>query len=109
VDLQPWMGQIGIAGASVLLFVILGKSYINHVASQVGTVRDAHEKELARLEAIWEARLADMRERANAWQATANRFEQASAEDRRQVDKLLVITETTEALVRAIKEGQGRP
>ena len=80
MDLQPWMGQIGIAGASVALFVVLGRSYINTVASRVKEVSEAHKAELDRLEKSWEARLSDMRTRAEAWEAAANRQTESARE-----------------------------
>jgi hypothetical protein len=106
MDLEPWMGQIGIGAATVALFLTLGRSYINSVASRVREDRDQHKAEMDRLRESWEARLADMRTRAEAWEAAANRRE----ESQRELTSALVRVETAMdqnlQILRAIREGQ---
>jgi hypothetical protein len=106
VDLQPWMGQLGIASASVVLFVLIGRSYINSVANRVKEITDAHERELARLTVLWEARLSDVRERAEAWEAAASRREEATQELTAAVTRVETVGETAIHLLRALREGQ---
>lgn len=111
------MANVGIAGAAVTLLLFLGRVFITHVGAQVtradmnsdaaiAQLRVDHAEELARLERSWEARLADARREAGAWEATAAQLQRANAENTAQVGALLRITETVEAIVRAIREGQ---
>lgn len=106
MDLQPWMGQLGIASASVALFILIGRSYINTVANRVKEITEAHEKEIARLTASWEARLTDMRERAEAWEAAANRSREAASELTAAVARVEAVGDTAVQLLRALREGK---
>jgi hypothetical protein len=108
VDLQPWMGQLGIAGASVLLFIGLGRSYISTVANRVKEDREQHQLHLAKLTESWEARLADMRTRAEAWEAAANRREESARELAAGMSRVESMMAQNLALLRAIREGQPR-
>lgn len=108
MDLQPWMGQLGIAGASVLLFVVLGRSYINTVASRVKEDREQHRQHVAELTTSWEARLADMRTRAEAWEAAANRQTESARELAAGMSRVESMMAQNLALLRAIREGQPR-
>jgi hypothetical protein len=100
------MGQLTIASSAILLFVLVGRAYIKSVSDQVKDVREASAAELARLTASWESRLTDQRDQAVAWRDTAIKAQQTNAELSDQVTSLLRITNTTEAIVRAIREGQ---
>lgn len=104
MDLQPWMAQVGIASAAVALFLIVGKSYINYIGTQLKEERIAHEREIGRLKDSWEARLSDANKAVTSWETTAHRLQAASEEDRRQIAKLMTVNDTTEALLRAIRE-----
>lgn len=108
MDLQPWMAQVGLGGAAVTLFLLVGKSYINYIARQVKDLREAHRLELDRLEKSWEARLSDANRAVASWETTANRLQAASQEDRRQVDRLMAVNDTHEALLNAIREESRR-
>jgi poly(3-hydroxyalkanoate) synthetase len=108
MDLQPWMAQLGAAGVLSALLLVLGRSYIAHVASQVKEMKEAHLAEMARLTASWEARLTDAVKRADSWETAAERWRAAGAEDRRQVDKLASAVDTVIALLSAIREEQLR-
>lgn len=108
MDPQPWMAQLGAAGVLSVLLITLGRSYINSVSTRIKELNEAHSVEITRLTASWEARLADAAKRADSWETAAHRWQEAGAEDRRQVDKLLEVNETTTALLRAIREEQLR-
>jgi C4-dicarboxylate-specific signal transduction histidine kinase len=100
------MGQLGIAGATVVLWLALGRSYINSVASRVREVREQQQEALAKLEASWEARLADMRQRAEAWEAAANRREETGRELTAGLTRVESVMDQNIQLLRAIREGQ---
>lgn len=109
MDLQPWMAQIGLGAAAVVLFVTVGKSYINYIGKQLTEARQQHREEIARLTASWEARLADSVRRAEAWETAARRFEQASRESVEHERKLSTgINDTAVALLTAIRDEQRR-
>lgn len=103
MDLQPWMGQVGIAGASVGLLYVAMRAFISSVSSRVAEIRADHEKELERVTKQHERELADMRERARAWEATADRREAALAEMMGQNARLLATGDTTVQLLRALR------
>lgn len=104
--IEPWMGQLGIGAASIALFLAIGKSYINSVAARVKEVSAAHKAELDRLEKSWESRLADMRTRAEAWEAAANRREETARELVLGLSRVESVMEQNIALLTAIREGQ---
>lgn len=104
MDLQPWMGQVGIAGASVGLLYVAMRAFISSVGSRVAEIRADHEKELARVTAQHERELQDMRERAQAWEATATRREAALTESQAQTTRLLATGDTTVQLLRALRQ-----
>jgi hypothetical protein len=114
VDLAPWMGQLGLGAAAVVLFLTVGKSYINYISRQLSDERAAHEreldrrdKEIARLTDLWNQRLAAEVKRGDAWETAANSHREANRESTEQLRKLTAVTETTVALLTAIRE-QGR-
>jgi hypothetical protein len=100
------MGQLGIGAASVGLFILLGRSYIQTVASRVREDRAQHQAEMDRLERSWEARLADMRQRAEGWEAAANRREESSRELTAGLTRVESVMAQNLALLQAIREGQ---
>lgn len=108
MELQPWMAQIGVAGALTILLVAVGKTFINHVANQLRDERAAHLAEIERLTASWEARLLDCTRRGDAWETAANRWQAAALEDREQTRELLAFSRTTTGLLNAIREEQQR-
>lgn len=108
MDLQPWMGQVGIAAASVALFIAIGRSYINSVSGRVKEVREQHAEHLKDLTTSWEARLTDMRTRAEAWEAAANRREESARELAAGMSRVESMMAQNLALLRAIREGQPR-
>lgn len=108
MDLQPWMAQIGLGAAAVVLFITVGKSYINYIGKQLTEDRQQHREEIARLTASWEARLSDAVRRADAWETAAHRFEQAARESVENERKLTAgVGETAVALLTAIRNEQG--
>jgi hypothetical protein len=106
VDIEPWMGQLGIGAASVGLFIALGRSYIKTVANRVTEDREQHRHELDRLEKSWEARLTDMRQRAEAWEAAANRREESTKELTAGLTRVESVMAQNLQLLQAIREGQ---
>jgi len=108
MDIQPWMAQIGVAGALTLLLVAVGRTFINHVATQLQEERAAHTAEINRLKESWEARLADCTKRGDAWETAANRWQAAALEDREQTRELLTFSQTMTSLLTAIREEQLR-
>jgi ABC-type protease/lipase transport system fused ATPase/permease subunit len=108
MDLQPWMAQVGVAGALTILLVALGKAFINHVAGQLREERTAHREEITRLTGSWEARLADCSRQVTLWETAANRWQAAALEDREQTRELLAFSRTTTGLLNAIREEQQR-
>ena len=108
MDLQPWMGQLGIGAASIVLFVAIGRSYIASVSSRVKEVREQSDAALEKLEKSWEARLTDMRTRAEAWEAAATRREESARELAAGMARMESMMTQNLALLRAIREGQPR-
>lgn len=108
MDLQPWMGQVGIAGASVGLLFVAMRAFISSVSGQVDRARADHDKELGRVTAQHERELQDMRERAQAWEATANRREAALSEALAQTARLQATGDTTVQLLRALRQTADR-
>lgn len=108
MDLQPWMGQVGIAGASVGLLYVAMRAFITTVSSRVAEVRADYEKELARVTAQHERELRDMRERAQAWEATSSRREAALSEALAQNARLQATGDTTVQLLRALRQTADR-
>lgn len=106
--MEPWMGQLGVASALVVLLIALGKTFIASVDRRVGEARVSHEEELKRLVAQHERELRDMRERAVAWEATANRREATVNELIIQSGKLQGANETAVQLLKALRQAQGR-
>lgn len=107
MDLAPWMGQLGLGAAAVVLFLTVGKSYINYISKQLSDERAAHQRELDRLTAVWEARLADAVKRGDAWETAANRHQQANLETTEQLRRVTPAVETTVSLLTALRD-QGR-
>lgn len=107
MDLAPWMAQLGLGSAAVVLFLAVGKSYINYIGTQLRDERTAHEKEINRLTALWEARLLDSVKRGDAWETAANRHQQANLETTEQLRRLTPAVETTVNILRALQD-QGR-
>lgn len=105
-DIQPWVSQLGIGAASVVLFVAIGRSYINSVSSRVKEDRERERLALVELKASWEARLADMRQRAEAWEAAANRREETGRELTAALTRVESVMDQNIQLLRAIREGQ---
>jgi hypothetical protein len=105
-NLEPWMGQLGIAGATVILWLALGRSYINSVANRVSEVREQQKQAMDELKASWEARLADMRQRAEAWEAAANRREESGRELTAALTRVESVMAQNISLLQAIREGQ---
>jgi hypothetical protein len=91
----------------VVLLLAVGKSYINYIGTQLRDERAAHEKEINRLTASWEARLADSAKRGDAWETAANRHQQANLETTEQLRRLTPAVETTVSILRALQD-QGR-
>lgn len=108
MDLQPWMGQVGVAAALTILLIGLGKTFINHVAGQLREERTAHREEITRLTASWEARLADCSKQVTLWETAANRWQEAALLDREYAHRLQGSTDTAVALLTAIREEQLR-
>lgn len=108
MDLEPWMAQIGLGAASVTLFLLVGKSYVNYIGRQLQDQKTSHREELDRLTKSWEARLADATNAAAKWETAASRHLEAGIEDRRQVEKLLGANELIVSMLNAIREEQNR-
>lgn len=108
MDLQPWMGQVGVAGALVALLWLLGRTFINSIDRRVREARDAHDAEIKRLTAQHVTQLADMRERAVAWEATANRREATVTELVAQNGKLQGAQDTAVQLLKALHQAGAR-
>jgi hypothetical protein len=102
------MGQLGVAGSLVVLLVFLGKTFIGNIDRRLSEAVAAHEKETARLIEQHKRELGDMRERAMAWEATANRREATVNELVMQNGKLQGANETAVQLLRALHQVQGR-
>jgi hypothetical protein len=100
-------GQIGIGAAAVVLFLTVGKSYINYIGTQLKDERAAHEKEIDRLSELWKERLASEVRRGDAWETAASKHQQANLETTEQLRRLTPAVETTVALLNALRD-QGR-
>lgn len=105
MSFEPWMGQLGIGAASVALFMAIGRSYIKSVAERVKEDRLAHKEELERLTGSWEARLADMRQRAEAWEAAHNRREASEKELVAALQRVESVMAQNIQILRALREG----
>lgn len=103
---QLW-GQLTIAGAALGLLVFIWRSYAGYVSRQLAEQRASHEREIGRLTAVWEARVADAHKRAEAWETAAVRFQAAHAEVNGQIGELLPLAQTTVGLLRALGKDHG--
>lgn len=108
MDLQPWMGQVGVAGALVALLYLLGRTFIGSIDRRVDEARVQHTAEIERMQAQHAIQLADLRERATAWEATANRREATVTELVQQNGKLQGAQDTAVQLLKALHQAQGR-
>lgn len=102
------MGQVGVAGALASLLFLLGRTFISYVDRRVKETQEAHNNEIGRMTKQHERELGDMRERAVAWEATANRREATVNELVMQNGKLQGANETAVQLLRALHQVQGR-
>ena len=102
--LEPWMGQVGVAGVLSALLFFLGRVFVNSQDRRVTEATAAHTAELDRLTRQHERELGDMRKRAEAWEATANRREAAVTEAMTQNGRLQAQGDTTVQLMRALRE-----
>jgi hypothetical protein len=102
------MAQIGLGAAAVVLFLTVGKSYINYIGKQLEGERLARREELERLTSVWEARLKDSVARGDAWETAAHRYQEASLESTEQVRKLTELSQTVLGILTAIREEQKR-
>lgn len=108
MDLQPWMGQVGMASALVGLLFLLGRTFINSIDRRVEEARKAHAAEIERLTAQHAIQLADMRERAVAWEAAANRREAAVTELMTQNGQARGAQDTAVQMLRVLSQVTGR-
>lgn len=109
MDLQPWMGQVGVAGVLAGLLFLLGRTFIASVNTRVAERNAEHAAELERINRQHERELGDMRARAVAWEATANRREVTLAEALTLNAKLQAGNDTAVQLLRALhSQAQGR-
>jgi hypothetical protein len=102
------MGQVGVAGALIVLLVFLGKTFIASVDRRVTETRLSHEAEVARLTTQHERELRDMRERAQSWETAANRREATVNELVIQNGRLQGASDTAVQLLKALHQAQGR-
>lgn len=106
--MEPWMGQVGVAGGLLALLLALGKAFIASIDRRVAERTAEHVAELARIKEQHERELADMRARAEAWEATATRRESTVNELVMQTGRLQGTSDTAVQLLRAIHQMQGR-
>lgn len=106
--MEPWMGQVGVAGILGALLLFLGKVFIGSVDRRVAELTAAHAAELARHTAAHERELSDMRAQVLAWEATATRREATVNELVTQNGRLQGTSETAVSLLRALHQMQGR-
>jgi len=102
------MGQVGIAGILAALLLTIGKTFIASVDRRVTERQAEHVAELERIRQQHERELGDMRERAQAWEATATRREATINELVMQTGRLQGTSDTAVQLLRAIHAMQGR-
>jgi hypothetical protein len=105
--MEPWMGQVGVAGALVGLLVLLGRTFIASVDRRVTETRVAHEAEIQRLIDQHKRELGDMRERAISWETAANRREATVNELVIQNGRLQGTSDTAVQLLKALHQVQG--
>lgn len=108
MDLTALAGQISLGAAAVVLFLTVGKSYINYIGRQRAEDKIAHKEEIERLTAVWEARLVAETKRGDAWETAAQHHSKANQESSEQVRKLTEVTQTTVALLNAIRDQGSR-
>lgn len=102
MGVEPWMGQLGIAGILAVLLLVLGRTWIASVDRRVAERDAEHQRELERITKQHERELTDMRERADAWRVTADRREAALAEALTLNATLAAGNDTAVHLLRAI-------
>jgi hypothetical protein len=107
MDLAPWMAQLGLGTAAVVLFLVVGKSYINYIGRLRTEDKAAHREELDRLTDVWKDRLAAEVRRGDAWETAASRHQAANLETTEQLRRLTPAVETTVSILRALQD-QGR-
>jgi hypothetical protein len=102
------MGQLTLGAGAVVLFVLVGRTFVSYVGKRVTEDRKQYAEELARLTASWEARLADQRAVAKSWEDSTKSLQKTVAEQSDQLDKLLPGMETTVRTIEAIRQEQLR-
>jgi Flp pilus assembly protein TadB len=102
------MGQVGIAGVLAAMLLAIAKAFIGSIDRRVKERDEQHTAELSRLTAQHERELGDMRDRARAWEATADRREATNQELISQNGRLQAGSETAVQLLRALHQVQGR-
>jgi len=105
---ETWWGQLSLGAAAVVLFVLVGRTFVTYVGKRVTEDRDQHSEELRRLTESWEARLADQRQVAKSWEDAARASQKTADELADQVGTLLPAVQTMVRVVEAIREEQLR-
>lgn len=106
--MEPWIGQLSLGAAAVVLFVLVGRTFISYVGKRVTEDRAQHREEMERLIKSADARVAEQRSVAQSWEATAKSLQKTTEELTDQVGTLLPAVQTMVRVVEAIREEQLR-
>lgn len=104
MDLEPWIGQLSLGAAAVLLFVLVGRAFLAYVGKRVDEDRTQHAAEVDRLTKSWEARLEDQRRVSQSWEDSTRSLQKTVTEQSDQLDKLLPGMDTVVKTIEAIRQ-----
>lgn len=102
--MEPWLGQLTLGAAAVVLFVVVGRAFVTYVGKRVTEDRHQHAEELKRLTASWEARLEDQRTVSRSWEDSTKTLQKLAAEQSDQLDQLLPGMRTVVTAIEAIRQ-----
>ena len=98
------MGQLSLGAAAVVLFVLVGRSFISYVGKRVTEDREQHNQELERLTKSWEARLEEQVKVRQSWEDATRSLQKTVEEQSDQLDKLLPGMDTVVRTIEAIRQ-----
>lgn len=106
--MEPWVGQLSLGAAAVVLFVLVGRTYVKDVSKRVEIAHKQFAEELERLTKSWEARLDDQVKVRQSWEDATKSLQKTVAEQSDQLDKLLPGMDTVVKTIEAIRQELSR-
>jgi len=98
------VGQLSLGAAAVVLFVLVGRTFVSYVGKRVTEDREQHARELERLTKSWEARLDDQVKVRLSWEDATRSLQKTVEEQSDQLDKLLPGMDTVVRAIEVIRQ-----